>query len=234
MSPLITEKQSSDITLISSLPISQESEEKWTLASLHKRAQACVQCTHLVAHRTQVVFGTGNPKAELMFVGEAPGIEEDCQGEPFVGRAGRLLTRIIETMGFSREEVYITNVLKCRPDTPTGFTGNRKPTSEEMIACFPWLHGQITLVNPRVLVALGATAAGLLCKTTQPMKALRGQWTEYYNIPVLVTYHPAYLLRNRSLQEKRKVWQDMLLVLEKLGRPISEKQKGYFLTCSGE
>jgi DNA polymerase len=166
-----------------------------------------------------------------MFVGEAPGADDDEQGEPFVGRAGQLLTKIIQTMGFSRETVYIGNVLKCRPDMPAGSTGNRKPRPEEMRTCFPWLEKQIELIQPRALVALGATAVeGLLPATAgRPMNQLRGRWLDYKGIPVMPTYHPAYLLRNQSLGEKRKVWEDMLLVLEKLGAPISEKQRGYFL-----
>lgn len=203
----------------------------WTMDALRKAALVCTKCTHLATSRTQVVFGVGNPKAELMFVGEAPGADEDAQGEPFVGRAGQLLTRIIETMGFTRDSVYIGNVLKCRPDMPSGSSGNRKPRSEEMATCLPWLREQIALIRPRVLVALGATAAEGLLGETRPMRVLRGQWLEYEKTPTLVTYHPAYLLRNQSLQEKRKVWEDMLLVLEKLGHPISEKQKGYFLSA---
>ncbi len=177
-----------------------------------------------------MVFGVGNPEAELMFVGEAPGADEDAQGEPFVGRAGQLLTRIIETMGFTRQSIYIGNVLKCRPNMPAGTSGNRKPRPEEMSTCLPWLREQIAIIRPRVLVALGATAAEGLLGETRPMKELRGKWLEYENTPTLVTYHPAYLLRNQSLQEKRKVWEDMLLVLEKLGHPISKKQRGYFLS----
>jgi len=211
-----------------SSPLPQPKSGKWTLESLCKEALSCMRCPHLAASRTQVVFGVGNPRAELMFIGEAPGVDEDRQGEPFVGRAGHLLTRIIETMGLSRNEVYLANILKCRPDTPAGRAGNRKPKSEEVTACFPWLHEQIALIQPSVLVALGNTAAEGLLGQQQPMKELRGQWMKYINIPVLVTYHPSYLLRNQSLQEKRKVWKDMLLVLEKLGRPISEKQRGYF------
>lgn len=200
------------------------------LDSLRKAALICTKCPHLASTRTQVVFGVGNPEAELMFVGEAPGADEDAQGEPFVGRAGQLLTRIIETMGFTRQSIYIGNVLKCRPNMPAGTSGNRKPRPEEMSTCLPWLREQIAIIRPRVLVALGATAAEGLLGETRPMKELRGKWLEYENTPTLVTYHPAYLLRNQSLQEKRKVWEDMLLVLEKLGHPISKKQRGYFLS----
>jgi len=196
---------------------------------LRTRALACVKCAHLASSRKNVVFGVGNVNAELMFVGEAPGADEDAAGEPFVGKAGQLLTKIIQAMGMTRETVYIANILKCRPDTPGQAAGNRKPTPEEMQTCIPYLHEQIDLIQPKVLVALGATAVeGLLGKTIGITK-LRGQWRSYRNIPLMPTYHPAYLLRNQSLSEKRLVWEDMLAVMEKLGAPISEKQRNYFL-----
>ena len=175
------------------------------------------------------MFGVGNISAELMFIGEAPGADEDEQGEPFVGKAGQLLTKIIQTMGLQRGDVYIGNILKCRPDTPGQTAGNRKPTAEEMQTCIPYLHEQIDLIRPKVIVALGATAVeGLLGKTIGITK-LRGQWRTYRNIPLMPTYHPAYLLRNQALSEKRKVWEDVLAVMEKLVMPISEKQRSYFL-----
>lgn len=198
------------------------------LAALRKKALACTRCPHLVASRTQVVFGVGNPEADLMFVGEAPGADEDEQGEPFVGRAGQLLTKIIEAMGFKRSDIYIGNVLKCRPDMPPGSSGNRKPKPEEMETCFPWLQKHIDIIQPRVLVALGATAAEGLLGVDGPMRDLRGRWHDHKGIPVMVTYHPAYLLRNQSLSEKRKVWEDMLMVMEKLGCRITPKQRNYF------
>lgn len=199
------------------------------LAAIRGPILACVKCDHLVQSRTQVVFGVGNPEAELMFVGEAPGEDEDRKGEPFVGKAGQLLTKIIETMGYRREDVYIANVLKCRPDMPAGASGNRKPTSAEMKTCLPYLEEQIAIVQPRALVALGATAMEGLQGNTATMASLRGRWHEFRGIPLMATYHPAYLLRNQSLSEKRKVWEDMLLVLERLGKSISEKQRGFFL-----
>lgn len=199
------------------------------LAALREPALICTRCPHLVRSRTQVVFGVGNAEAELMFVGEAPGEEEDQQGEPFVGKAGQLLTKIIETMGFRRDEIYIANVLKCRPDLPAGMPGNRKPKPEEMRTCLPWLERQIDIIQPRFLVALGATAMEGLLAETVPMARLRGRWHEFRGIPLMPTYHPAYLLRNQALSEKRKVWEDMLLVLEKMERPISAKQRGFFL-----
>jgi DNA polymerase len=170
----------------------------------------------------------GNPEAELMFVGEAPGEDEDLRGEPFVGKAGELLTKIITAMGYKREDVYIANILKCRPDMPAGSSGNRKPTPEEMQTCLAYLKEQIEIIRPRALVALGATAVQGLLNNVEPVGRLRGKWLEFEGIPLMVTYHPAYLLRNQSLTEKRKVWEDMLLVLEKLGRPISDKQRAYF------
>ena len=200
------------------------------LAEIRGPILACTKCPHLVASRTQVVFGVGNPEAELMFVGEAPGEDEDLRGEPFVGKAGELLTKIIVAMNFRREDIYIANVLKCRPDMPAGESGNRKPRTDEMQTCLPYLREQIEIIRPRAIVALGATAMLGLTGDASPMGKLRGRWHEFGGIPLMATYHPAYLLRNQSLTEKRKVWEDMLLVLERLGKPISEKQRGFFLS----
>lgn len=200
------------------------------IEDLRRRALACVRCPHLASSRKSVVFGVGDIHARLLFVGEAPGADEDVQGEPFVGKAGELLTRIISAMDLSRSTVYIANILKCRPDTPGQSAGNRKPTTDEMATCIPWLHEQIDLIQPEAMVALGATAVeGLLGKTIGITK-LRGTWQEYRGIPLMPTYHPAYLLRNQAPSEKRKVWEDMLAVMERLRLPISEKQRGYFLT----
>jgi uracil-DNA glycosylase family 4 len=197
-------------------------------ADLRQRALACVKCSHLASSRKNVVFGVGDINAQLMFVGEAPGADEDIQGEPFVGKAGQLLTKIIETMGLRRDSVYIANILKCRPDTPGQASGNRKPTPEEMQTCIPFLHEQIDLIKPKVLVALGGTAVeGLLGKTVGIMK-LRGNWQTYRGTPLMPTYHPAYVLRNQALIEKRRVWEDMLMVMEKLEMPISDKQRKFF------
>jgi DNA polymerase len=198
-------------------------------AELSQRVAVCAKCPHLAAARKNVVFGVGNLNADLMFIGEAPGADEDEQGEPFVGKAGQLLTKIIQTMGLTRESVYIGNILKCRPDTPGQSAGNRKPTPEEMQTCISYLHEQIDLIRPKVIVALGGTAVeGLLGKTIGITK-LRGQWRTYRGIPLMPTYHPAYLLRNQALSEKRRVWEDMLQVMERLGLPISEKQRRFFL-----
>ena len=200
------------------------------LAAMREPVLACTLCPHLVRSRTQVVFGVGNPDAEIMFVGEAPGEDEDLEGEPFVGKAGQLLTKIIAAMGFAREEIYIANVLKCRPDMPPGESGNRKPRPVEMQTCLPYLRQQIEIIQPRAIVALGATAMEGLLGETAPMARLRGRWHTFDTIPLMATYHPAYLLRNQSMSEKRKVWEDMLLVLERLEKTISEKQRGFFLS----
>lgn len=216
--------------ILSPVPSHLQDDRIEKLAALRERALACERCPHLVKSRTQVVFGVGNPYADLMFVGEAPGEEEDLRGEPFVGKAGQLLTKIIQAMDYQREEIFIANVLKCRPDMPAGVSGNRKPKPEEMSTCLPWLIEQIELIKPRVLVAWGTTAMeGLLGKTIL-MREARGRWFDFHQIPLMVTYHPAYLLRNQSLSEKRKVWEDMLQVLEKLDRPISAKQRQFFLS----
>ena len=206
-----------------------DGERAALLAELREPVLACTKCPHLVRSRTQVVFGVGNPEAELMFVGEAPGADEDLRGEPFVGRAGQLLTRIIEAMDFKRSDVYIANVLKCRPDMPAGKTGNRRPNPGEMETCLPYLRRQIEIIQPRVLVALGAVAMEGLLGRQEPMRVLRGRWHSFQGTPLLATYHPAYLLRNPSLGEKRKLWEDMLMVLEKLGRPITTRQRNFFL-----
>ena len=210
------------------VPMSREAKEQ-AVADLRARALACQKCPQLVVSRKTVVFGVGDIHSPLMFVGEAPGADEDEQGEPFVGKAGQLLTRIIQTMGFTRQTVYIANILKCRPDTPGQTAGNRKPTPDEMKTCLPYLLAQIDLIQPKVIVALGATAVEGLFGKTLGITKLRGSWKMFRNTPVMLTYHPAYLLRNQALSEKRKVWEDMLQVMERLGVPISAKQRGYFL-----
>jgi DNA polymerase len=198
-------------------------------AELRQRVMGCVKCPHLVATRKNVVFGVGDINAQIMFVGEAPGADEDVQGEPFVGRAGQLLTKIIQAMGLSRETVYIANILKCRPDMPPNAPGNRKPTPEEMQTCIPFLHEQIDLIGPKVLVALGATAVEGLLGKTMGITKLRGQWRSYRGIPLMPTFHPSFLLRPENAREKRKVWEDMMQVMERIGMSISERQKNFFL-----
>lgn len=170
------------------------------LAAIRKELGDCRRC-RLHAQRTQIVFGTGNPRAKLVFVGEAPGREEDLQGEPFVGQAGQLLTKIIEAIGLTRQEVYITNIIKCRPPE------NRNPAAEEIAACEPFLIKQLRAIRPRLICALGTFAAQTLLKTEEKISSLRGKFQEYQGIPLMPTYHPAFLLRNP--QRKREVWEDM-------------------------
>ena len=202
------------------------------MRELRERALVCIKCPNLASSRKNVVFGVGDIHAQLMFVGEAPGADEDAQGEPFVGAAGQLLTKIIQTMGLSRDRVYIANILKCRPDTPGQTSGNRKPTPDEMKTCIPYLHSQIDLIQPRALVALGGVAIeGLLGKSG--ITRLRGQWHTYRGIPLMPTFHPSFLLRTTSLADKRRVWEDMLQVMERLEMPITEKQRGFFLARGG-
>jgi DNA polymerase len=199
------------------------------LEPVRERVRACTKCAHLACSRTQTVFGVGNPDADLMFIGEAPGVDEDQQGEPFVGRAGQLLTKILRAMNFDREDVYIANILKCRPDTAPGSFGNRAPTPTEMQTCRPYLVEQVEIIQPKVLIALGAVAVEGLLGMRGTMRELRGRWHAYNGIPLMITYHPAYLLRNQAPSEKRKVWEDMLQVLERLDQPITERQRNYFL-----
>ena len=204
-------------------------EKSAAMTSLRKQALACVQCAHLASSRRNVVFGVGNIHADLMFVGEAPGLDEDDQGEPFVGKAGQLLTKIIQTMGLTRDKVYIANVLKCRPDTPGRKFGNRPPTSQEMATCRPWLIQQIRAIQPQVIAALGATAVkGLLGLPSVAITRYRGRFQDFGGIPLMPTYHPAYLLRNPSPRVKRQIWEDMLQIMETLHMPISDKQRNYF------
>ncbi|MHB8454118.1 MAG: uracil-DNA glycosylase [Acidiferrobacterales bacterium] len=183
------------------------SEMDW--GALEQAVHGCSQC-HLHAGRTRTVFGTGNRHARWMFVGEAPGAEEDRQGEPFVGRAGQLLNAILQAVKLEREDVYIANVLKCRPPE------NRDPQPDEIVQCEPYLLRQIELIQPRLIIALGRHAAHSLLKTDLALNKLRGQPKSYHGIPLIVTYHPAYLLRNPV--DKRKVWEDL-----QLARALVEK-----------
>ncbi len=180
-------------------PVSSQSMDE-TLENIRGDLGDCRRCK-LAGGRTNIVFGSGNPQADLMFVGEAPGADEDAQGLPFVGRAGQLLTKIIEAMGLRREDVYICNILKCRPPK------NRNPESDEIAACEPFLFRQINSVKPRVICALGTFGAQTLLKSKEPISRLRGRFLEYRGTKLMATFHPAYLLRNPN--EKRKVWEDV-------------------------
>ena len=181
-----------------------------SLLSYADAVAGCTKCA-LAQGRTQVVFGSGSPDADLMFVGEAPGFHEDKQGVPFVGAAGQLLSKLLVEIGLQREDVYIANVLKCRPP------GNRDPQPDEIAACEPFLHKQLGAIRPRFLVALGKFAGQWLCgKPGAPISALRGRVHEYQGIPVMPTFHPAFLLRQPA--QKRVVWEDLQIVMKELER----------------
>ncbi len=185
------------------------------LKLLREQVLGCSQCSELVRNRHTIVFGSGNPKADLLFVGEAPGAEEDRQGLPFVGPAGQLLTKMIQAIQLSREEVFIANVLKCRPP------GNRPPKPQEIENCEPFLKKQISLVRPKLICALGTFAAQTILKTATPISALRGRFHQYEGIPVLCTFHPSYLLR--SPNEKKRAWEDLKKVRAFLDELKKEK-----------
>ncbi|MCK4751934.1 MAG: uracil-DNA glycosylase [Planctomycetes bacterium] len=196
-------------------------------AELEKIAEEVRQCRkcELGSSRTNAVPGEVNPNAQIVFVGEGPGADEDAQGRPFVGRAGKLLDKIIEACGLKRSDVFICNILKCRPP------GNRDPKPDEIINCLPYLQRQLETINPEIIVALGAHAAKTLLDTNKPIGQLRGQFHEYYTgmgrppIKLMPTYHPAYLLRNYSQDNRKRVWEDMKKVLEELGLPIPKRNK---------
>ncbi|MBI4397750.1 MAG: uracil-DNA glycosylase [Candidatus Omnitrophica bacterium] len=205
------------VPLAPSLSLSPEGGERKShggkqaaLEALNKIVRPCTLCPELANTRKSVVFGSGDSEAELLFVGEAPGFEEDLQGLPFVGKAGQLLTKIIESIGFKRGEVYIANVLKCRPPA------NRNPLPEEVINCQPYLKQQIAIIQPKIICVLGNFAAQTLLGTGTSITRLRGNWGSYEGIPVMPTFHPAYLLRNPA--DKRKTWEDMKMIRERLQR----------------
>ena len=192
-------------------------------------------CKSNVRKGKKVVLGVGTLDAKIMFVGEAPGGEEEIQGEPFVGPAGQLLTKMIQAMGLKRSDVYIGNIMNWRPQMPTvegrEQVGNRPPNEEEMRYCLPFLRAQIEVVNPDLIVALGSTAAqGLLgFGSFKALGDIRGKWHEFAGKPLMVTYHPSYILRNQSNRSKRMIWDDLLKVMERGALPVSEKQRSFFL-----
>lgn len=200
------------------------------IAALKSQAENWAPARALGSLRTTMVFSTGNPHADLMLVGEAPGYQEERELEPFVGPAGQKLNDILKAMGLPRESVYISNIVKFRPAMPGQTTNNRPPDSAEMASCLPFIRQEIGIVRPKCIIALGGTAAKGLLDVEDGVGKLRGKWHEFEGVPVRVTYHPSYLLRTDSGSgEKRKVWEDMLAAMELLGMPISEKQRGYFL-----
>ncbi len=194
------------------------------LEKVADEARQCRKCS-LGSSRTNAVPGEGNPNARIMFIGEAPGADEDAQGRPFVGRAGKLLDKIITACGLKRSDVFIGNILKCRPPD------NRDPTADEIISCLPYLQRQIEIIDPEIIVALGAHAARTLLNTNKSIGQMRGQFHEYFAglgrapIKLMATYHTAYLLRNYSKENRLRVWEDMKKVLVELGLPIPESAK---------
>ena len=199
------------------------------LAYLQQRAADWKPARRLGTLRETMVFAVGNPHARLMLVGEAPGYEEERQGEPFVGPAGQLLTKVLKAMGLQRSEVYISNVCKFRPSMGENQgTANRAPSPEELAACLPLIMAEIRAIRPACIVCLGGSSAKGLLGAQQGVSALRGQWLECQGVPVRVTYHPSYLLRNEAISARRALWEDMLAVMQHLGMPISEKQQHYF------
>jgi DNA polymerase len=205
-------------------------------AALNRLVQEDPVCKSRVRPGKKLVTGTGSLDAAIMFVGEAPGAEEEVQGEPFVGPAGQLLNKMIAGMALSRSEVYIGNIMNWRPDMPTGpdgvQAGNRPPTEAEMGHCLPYLLAQIEIVAPQILVALGTSAAkGLLGhRAFGALGEVRGRWHDFGGRPLMVTYHPSYILRNPTNRTKRLIWEDLLKVMERAKLPVSDKQRAFFLS----
>ena len=210
-----------------------DKQARWD--ALHKLVTSDATCCANVRPGKKVVLGVGSLDAKIMFVGEAPGAEEEIQGEPFVGPAGQLLTKMIQAMGLKRSEVYIGNIMNWRPQMPApegrDQVGNRPPTEEEMSYCLPYLRAQVEIVAPDLLVALGKTAVeGLLgFGKFKTLGEARGHWHEFAGKPLMVTYHPSYILREPTNRKKRLIWDDLLKVMERAGLPISEKQRAFFL-----
>lgn len=207
-----------------------EGDAATQLTWLREQVLACETCQAQLNEDAQIVFGSGSPNADILFCAEAPGADEELAGEPLIGKAGELLTKIIAAMGLAREDVYLTNILKWRPKHNKPY-GNRPPTVDEMRFCLPYLQAQIQAIKPKVIVALGnATVTGLLGPDpTRKMADIRGTWAEFNKTPVMITFHPSYLLRNGTLKTKRMAWEDMLQVMEKCSLEISEKQRNFFL-----
>lgn len=203
-------------------------EKESRLAELRLEVSRCRKC-RLASTRRLTVFGEGSCQAEVMFIGEGPGRQEDITGRPFVGRAGELLTRIIERgMGMSRNEVYIANLVKCRPTVDLKLVRDRPPDRDELESCVPYLLKQIEIIAPRVIIALGSPAAKFLLGTDQGITRIRGNWGDFEGVPVMPTYHPSYLLRNGGDASplRREVWDDIKKVLARTGRPVPSARKG--------
>ena len=208
--------------------VASGSSTKDQIASLKRQVAKWPAVTVLTDLRKTMVFSVGNPDADIMLIGEAPGYDEERLGEPFVGKAGQKLDGILKAMGLERKGTYITNIVKYRPAMPNQTTNNRQPTSEELEAFMPFIRKEIELVTPKVIIALGATSAQALLASEESVTNLRGKFHEFNGIPLRVTYHPSYILLNETNSEKRKIWEDMLAVMDLLQMPISEKQRGFF------
>ncbi len=224
-----TAKQLPDPPKITLPAGSQEAQMEW----LQKQVLACEVCRAQRLDAEPIIFGSGPPDADLFFCGHAPGADEVAAGEPFAGDAGTLLTKMIQAMQLSREAVYLADIVKWRPHQASSMT-TRLPTPEELDFCLPYLRAQIEIIRPKVIIALGNTT---LCGLIGPdpdrkFGSVRGQWSEFAGIPMMITFHPAYLQNNGTRQTKRAAWEDCLQVMEKAGLPISEKQRGYFLPKS--
>jgi len=198
------------------------------IASLKSQATNWPAAQAVGSFRQTMVFSTGNTQADIMLVGEAPGFDEERLGEPFVGKAGQKLDAILKAMGTAREQVYISNIVKFRPKMPNQTTSNRKPTADELSVWLPFIREEVKVVAPKVIVVLGGTAAQALLGGTKPVGEMRGEFHQYEGVDLRVTYHPSYILDEGTTPEKRMLWEDMLSVMELLGMPISEKQRGYF------
>jgi uracil-DNA glycosylase len=210
---LVSEEESSEVA--NSNPESHVSDPAEALRLIREDLGDCTRCRLHKQGRKQIVFGVGNPNAELVFIGEAPGADEDQQGEPFVGRAGQLLNNMIKAMGLRREDIYIANIIKCRPP------GNRTPERDECETCSPFLMRQIAAIKPKAIVALGAVAAKTLLAINAPMSEFRGRWFDFRGTKLAVTYHPAFLLRDP--RQKKETWKDLQMVMKELGLAIPAK-----------
>ncbi len=215
---------------VASPPTISGSSRLEQLESLRQQAETSTSIRALGSLRETLVFSSGSPDARVMLVGEAPGYQEEREGLPFLGDSGQKLTDILKAMGLSREEVYLSYIVKFRPSTPRQTTNNRKPTPEEMAACLPFVRAEIGIVKPECIIALGETAAAGLLGLAGSIASMRGPWYDFDGTPVCITYHPSTLLQTQGAHStKRHLWEDMLAVMEKLCLPISDKQRGYFL-----